>query len=71
MILIHFHKHTILQQTILLVASLNHDSTVEAAHLLHLSHNEITLNEMLPHMKLVLFNFTPLNTSRQINSRQI
>ena len=63
MIIVNFHKHTVAQQTILLISCLNHDSSIEIANLLHLSNNQVTFNKMLSHSEFIFLIFTTLDTT--------
>ncbi len=68
MIIVYFDKHTMAQQTILLISCLNHDPSIKIAYLLHLSYYQVTFHEMFPHSKLVFFVFATLDTTGQIDS---
>lgn len=68
---VYFDDDTIFEKAVLLVACLDHDPAIEAAHLLHLSHNKVSLHEVLPHVELVLLDFAPLDSSRQVDRSQI
>ena len=64
MVLVNFNKHTVLQQSILLISSLDHDSAIEAPNLLNFSDDQVPLHKVFPHVQLVLFDLASLHTAR-------
>lgn len=66
-ITVDLYENTVLDQTVLLISSLNLNSAIETSDLLNFSHYKVSFYEVFSHVQLVLFHFTALNASRQVN----
>lgn len=65
-IAIHLHKNPIIEQSVLLISSLDLYPAIETTHLLDFGNDKIAFTKMLSHMQFIFFHFAPLNTTRQV-----
>lgn len=62
-VVVYFDKDAVLEQAVLLIASLDLNSPVEASNLLDFGDNQVALHEMFSHVKFVFLKLPALNAS--------
>ena len=63
---IDFDENSIFKKSVLLIASLHLNPAVETSNLLNFCNDQITFAKMFSHMKFILLDFAPLDSSRQV-----